>query len=114
MIHILRKAISREELQRIADESFGDFVKAVIDVHRRVMAVGGELHADEEAVLLEEGSRQQDLWGINLYPSMEAEAMIEFDSMINIRPAQGNRSRAVEDEATRKTIVDLVNTLIVD
>ena len=114
MIRILRSAISRSDLQRIADESFGDLVKAVIDVHREVMAVGGELHADEEAALLEDGSRQQDLWGVNLYPSMEAEAMIEFDSLINIRPAHGNRSRTVEDETTRKTIIDLVNQLIVD
>ena len=113
MIRILRSAISRSDLQRIADESFGDLVKAVIDVHREVMAVGGELHADEEAALLEDGSRQQDLWGVNLYPSMEAEAMIEFDSLINIRPARGNRSRTVEDETTRKTIIDLVNQLIV-
>lgn len=112
MIRILREPVSREELQRVADESFGDLVKAVVDVARNVMAVGGELHADEEAILLQDGSAQQDLWGINLYPSLDAEAMIEFDSLINIRPAQGNRSPTVENEATRRKIAAIVHKLI--
>jgi hypothetical protein len=112
VIQILRQPVSRAELQRIAKESFGDFVKAVVDVARGVMTIGGELHADEEAILLQDGSMQQDLWGINLYPFLEEESMIEFDSMINIRPAQGNRSRTVEEEATRKRIVEIVHTLI--
>ena len=79
-----------------------------------LIAIGAELHADEEALLLEDGSSQQDLWGINIYPSMQGEEMIEFDSMINIRPAQGNLSRTVEDTGTREKIIDLVNKLIVE
>ena len=102
-----------DELQRMAAESFGEFVKAVVDVQRGVMAVGGELHADEEALLLERGSRQADLWGINLYPDRPAAERIEFDSMINLRPSQGNRSRGVDDAAVQQQIRDLVERLVV-
>jgi hypothetical protein len=87
-------------------------VKAVVDVGRRVMAIGGELHSDEEAALLDDGSRQMDLWGINLYPAETGGSWIEYDSMINVRPAQGNRSRDVEDEALRRRIGDIVLALV--
>jgi hypothetical protein len=78
-----------------------------------VIAVGGELHADEEAALLDDG-RQHDLWGINLYPGERGDGWIEFDSMINVRPAQGNRSRDVEDEARRAAIRGVVSRLVPD
>ncbi len=94
------------------DDQFGDFVKAVVDVRQGIMAIGGELHADEEALLIEEGAQQPDLWGINLYPDRPAAERIEFDSMINVRPAQGNRSRSVDDPATRRQIEDVVRRLI--
>jgi hypothetical protein len=82
--------ITRETLEELAVAGFGDLIKAVVDCRRRVMVVGGELHADEEQWLLDDGSTQADLWGINLYPADESEDWIEFDSMINVRPAQGN------------------------
>jgi len=78
------------------------------------LAIGAELHSDEEAALIEDGSRQPDLWGVNLYPSELGEGFIEFDSMINIRPAQGNRSRGVEDEGLRLRIRGVVATLVSD
>jgi len=114
MIRIVRSPINRSELQKIADEEFGDLVKAVADTNRGIVAIGGELHADVEAVLLEDGSRQQDLWGINLYPSLQGDAMVEFDSMINVRPGQGNRSRTVESSKMRERILGLVNQLIIE
>jgi hypothetical protein len=77
-------------------------VKAVVDVRRGIMAIGGELHSDEEALLLDDGSAQADLWGINLYPEEADDAWIQFDAMINVRPSQGNRSRAVEDPAIQQ------------
>jgi hypothetical protein len=78
------------------------------------MAVGGELHADEEAALIEDGSEQRDLWGINLYPAERGDAWIEFDSLINVRPSQGNRSRGVEDAALRSLIRRIVTTLVAE
>lgn len=89
-------------------------VKAVVDVARGVMAIGGELHSDEEAALLDDGSRQHDLWGVNLYPIEAGDTWLEFDSMINVRPAQGNRSRGVDDPVTRDAIRRVVRTLVSD
>ena len=111
-IRIVRERLTRQELVAMAEARFGDMVKAVVDVPRGVMAVSGELHSDEEALLLEDGSRQSDLWGINLYPNESGADWIEFDSMINVRPSQGNRSRGVDDEGTRAAIRGVVNKLV--
>jgi hypothetical protein len=97
----------------MAGEQFGDFVKAVVDVERGAMAIGGELHADEEALMLEQGARQADLWGINLYPDRTPGELIEFDSMINVRPSQGNRSRGVDNPVEQERIRAIVGRLIV-
>jgi len=111
-IEILRRPTKRARLATLAEAQFGDMVKAVVDVERRVMAIGGELHSDEEAALIEDGSVQKDLWGINLYPAEQGDAWIEFDSMINIRPSQGNRSRNVEDSALQDLIRQIVTALV--
>lgn len=109
---LVEKQISQSELFELAKERFGDLVKAVVDVERGIMTIGGELHADEEALLLDQGSRQQDLWGINLYPDKSGEEFIEFDSMINLRPSQGNRSRDVVDPEIRQKIKEIVTALV--
>lgn len=109
---IVRVSITRSELAGLAAASFGDLVKAVVDVARGVMAVGAELHADEESLLLDDGSRQRDLWGINLYPAETDADWIEFDSVINVRPSQNNRTRSVEDEGTRAAIERIVQSLV--
>lgn len=111
-VRIVRQPIRRADLAALAMGQFGDLVKAVVDVARGVMAIGGDLHADEEAALLDDGSRQRDLWGINLYPEEAGEGWIEFDSVINVRPALGNRSRDVEDPAVRQRIRDIVAQLV--
>jgi len=105
-IQVVSTPIALDELRRITSEQFGDFVKAVVDVTRAIMAVGGELHADEEALLLQHGARQAD-------PDRPTEELIEFDSMINVRPSQGNRSRGVEDPVVQHRIRDIVGSLIV-
>jgi len=104
--------ISIIQLRKTGEELYGDMVKAVVDVEKEVMAVGAELHADEEALLIERNSQQENLWGINLYTDRESAEMIEFDSMINIRPRQNNRSRYVEDEQVRKEIIRIVQKLV--
>lgn len=109
---LVRDRISRTDLARLADDQFGDWIKAVVDVSRGIMAVGGDLHADDEAALLADGSRQHDLWGINLYPLESGEDWIEFDSMINLRPSQGNRSRGVDDESIQARIREVVESLV--
>ncbi|MCX6766032.1 MAG: DUF5674 family protein [Candidatus Moranbacteria bacterium] len=109
---IIKDAISIGELEEMTGRMFGNIVKAVVDIERRIMAVDGELHADEELLLLENGSEQKNLWGINIYPKMEGDDFIEFDSMINLRPAQGNRSRGVDDPQIRERILEIVSKLI--
>jgi len=111
---IIKDSISRVELAELAKEIFGDFVKAVVDIKREVMALGVELHVDAEAALLDDGSAQADLWGINIYPDQTKEDWVEFDSMINLRPAQNNRSRGVEDEGRRQKIKAVVSKLVVN
>jgi hypothetical protein len=111
-IQVVRDPITLAELRGIASGQFGEMVKAVVDVTRGIMAVGGELHADEEAALLDQGSRQTDLWGINLYPDAPEAERVEFESMINVRPAQGNRSRSVQDPALQGRIRDVVSRLV--
>jgi Protein of unknown function (DUF5674) len=78
-IILVDKPISRQQLKEVAKEIYGDFVKAVIDVEKGIMAINGELHADQETFLLERNSRQDNLWGVNLYPDREFPEMIEFD-----------------------------------
>jgi hypothetical protein len=111
---IVRQPISRAELRDLAAAGFGDMVKAVVDIGRGIMAIDAELHSDEEAALLDDGSAQADLWGINLYPAESGDTWIEFDSMINVRPTQGNRSRRVDDEALAASIRRVVAALVVD
>lgn len=109
---LVEKKISVEELKLMANKMFGGLVKAVIDIKKEVMVIGGEMHADEEKFLIDLGSKQEDLWGINLYPEFRGENFIEFDSMINIRPSLNNLSRYVENETIRKKIVGIVNKLV--
>ena len=111
-IVIIRDPTSRETLRDMAGRQFGDMVKAVVDLEAGIMAIGGELHSDEEAMLLDEGSRQSDLWGINLYPEKPSQEWIEFDSMINVRPSAGNRSRFVESGEIREAITQIVQRLV--
>lgn len=111
-IVIISEPISTQRLADIAAEPFGDMVKAVVDTKLRQLALGGELHSDEEAALLEQGSAQADLWGINIYPEKPRSEWVEFDSLINIRPRLGNRSRGVEDAVTRDLICEIVDSLI--
>jgi hypothetical protein len=107
------RRIRLDDLSEMAEQMFGDFVKAVVDVAKGTMVVDAELHSDEEALLIEQGSDQNDLWGINLYPEMEGDDFVEFDSMINLRPSQGNRSRKVEDPKIRERILSIVNELVI-
>jgi hypothetical protein len=107
-MQIITEQLMLDELKKIAANMFGDMVKAVVDIDRELIALDAELHSDLEALLLDDGSKQRSLWGINLYPEMQGDEFLEFDSMINVRPSQGNRSRDVNDPQTRKKIISIV------
>lgn len=112
-IKIIKNPITRFELKKIAQDGFGDMVKAVVDIEREIMAIGGELHRDEEMALIDqEKSKEEFLWGVNLYAEKEGDDFIEFDSIINLKPAFGNRTRRVEDAEAQKKIIEIINNLI--
>jgi len=108
----LSSPITKSELVKIAKMKFGDFVKAVVDIQKSIIVIDADLHADQEAELLATGSKQEHLWGINLYPEQSGDDFIEFDSMINVRPGYGNTSRGVESEQIRKQIIEIVHRFI--
>ena len=111
---IIAEKISVDELRVMSDKMSEPLVKGVIDISQRLLVVDAGLHADEELFLIDNGSEQDNLWGINLWPDLYGtEEFIEYDSMINIRPQQNNRSRGVEDPELRRLIVEIVAEKIV-
>lgn len=110
-IEIIRGPVPWEHVIGQAKASFGDMVKVVVDVERGIMSLGGELHVDGEALLLEDGSRQQDVWGANIFVMKPAGSNIEYSSMVNIRPGQGNRSRDIQDAQIRERVRQVVSKL---
>jgi len=111
-MRIVKDKISIDELEKMAKMMFGDLVKAVVDIEKEIMVVDGELHADEEAILLQNGSKQNNLWGINIYPKRVGKEGIEFDSMINLRPSLDNFSRGIKDIRIQKKIIEIVKKLV--
>ena len=109
---IIKEQIAIEELKEMAQKMFGNIVKAVVDIEKEIMAVDGELHADEEMLLTEDGSRRENVWGINFHPDDSGDDFVDFDSMINLKPHLGNRTRGVDDEETRNKIMEVVNKLV--
>jgi len=113
-IVLLSRRIEPVALSHLVQDGFRDMVKFVADVERGVIAVGGELQADAEQVLLEDGSQPEDLWGANYYPGRGREGCIEFTSLINIRPARDNPGMEIADPATQERIRALTFGLIGD
>ena len=110
---ILIKKVKLRELEEMSKKMFEPIVKAVVDVKSGVIAVDADLHSDEELFLLENGSNQADLWGINFWPSKYGtDGFVEFDSMINLRPRQNNYTRGVQSAETRALIMDIVREAV--
>lgn len=109
---ILKEQVTVQYLNELAQNFYGEMIKAVADVDKGLIALDAELHSDLERMLLENGSSQESLWGFNIYPQLDGDDFIEFDSLINIRPRQNNRSRDVENPAIREEILSLVGKFI--
>ena len=110
-MQIITNTISLAELKQMA-QSLGGLVKAVVDIEKEIMAVDAELQADEESLLLANGSNNDSLWGINIYPDLTDDSWLEFDSMINLRPQQNNLSRGIGNPVIREKIKQVVNKLV--
>ena len=112
-MQIIENIITVKEIKEMASKMFGNMVKAVVKEEEGITAINAGLHADEEALLIEKGSNNSNLWGINLYPDLYGtESFIEFDSMINLRPIQGNKTRYVDDIKIREKIIAIINGLV--
>ena len=112
MIKIIRGRLSAAELKSFLGRPYSNMVKFVVDLEKEILALGGELHADSEALLLEEGSAQENLWGGNYYPANSPEEKIQYTSFINIRPALGNKSMEITDEKRRARMKAVVEKLL--
>lgn len=112
-IKVVKDSISRQELTEMANAEFSDIVKAVVDLEQRIMVIGGELHADEEVLLAQKyGSKRENTWGVNLFPKRDNSDWVEFDSMVNLKPHLGNRSRGVENPEIREKILEIIEKLV--
>ncbi|MHA1796114.1 MAG: DUF5674 family protein [Promethearchaeota archaeon] len=109
---MVKDKIEIGELKEMARKMFGNLVKAVVDVEKEIMVVNGELHSDEEELLIKKGSQPGNLWGINLYPELKDENWIEFDSVINLKPHFGNKTRGIDNPKIRKKIIEIINKLV--
>lgn len=107
-IEIVRQTISREQLDRIAKEYYGDLIKGVVDIKRKVVALGGEMHADSEEVLLKDGSKQSDLWGFNILLDKKKDECLMYESFINIRPRDNNKGLEVKDANIREQMKKII------
>src|SRR5436853_397966 len=108
MIEIIDKPIHDKELLKFLGQPFTEMIKFVVDVNREIIGLGGEFHADAEAQMLDQGSKQEHLWGGNLYIDKKGSRRVEFSAMINIRPSAGNRSMLVEDDKIQKAMQKVV------
>lgn len=109
---LITEKIDKNELKKLVDEGFKDMVKYAVDIRQKWIAMGGELHADGEQLLLEKGSKQGDIWGANYYPGKGESRCIEYTALINIRPSQGNKSMEVMDKDLREKIREITFELI--
>jgi hypothetical protein len=112
MIEIIDEKITNDRLLEFLVQPFPEMIKFVVDLDRQLIGLGGEFHADAEAILLDQGSKQEDLWGGNLYIDKQGKRRIEFSAMINIRPSAGNRSMLVEDERIQERMNQIIETLL--
>lgn len=111
-IVIIKNYITEQQLKKLAEKNFGNMIKGVIDIERKIIALGGELHADAETVLLQKGCQQKNLWGFNIYTDQTIDNRLEYTSFINIRPSQGNNSLEIQKEELRKKIKRIIDKLI--
>lgn len=111
-IKILEEKIRKEELKKIAQENYGDMTKGVVDIEKEIIALGGEFHSEANEILIEKGSNQENVWGFNIYPEKQKEDRLEYDSLINIKPKQGNRDVIIGSEDIKEKMKNIINNQI--
>jgi len=113
-IRIVQDPVALSDVRELAGCWYKTMIKGVVDVRRNIIALGGEWHMDANNMLISDGSRQEDLWGFNIYPDEKGDARLEYISLINVRPAQNNRSMEIEDKELRASIKKIISVLVPD
>ncbi|MEK7287242.1 MAG: DUF5674 family protein [Elusimicrobiota bacterium] len=111
-IKILREKVDPQKIKELAESVFADMIKIVADVDREILAAGGELHADAEALLLEDGSKQDNLWGANFFPWKEPFRRLQYTALINIRPGADNAGMLIQNPDIRRKVQSIVEKLL--
>ncbi|MBI5457731.1 hypothetical protein HY971_03335 [Candidatus Kaiserbacteria bacterium] len=111
-ILIVREPVPEETLDALAEAWHGTLVKGAADIERDIVALGGDWHMDANNVLIADGSQQENVWGFNIYPKERSGSALEYISLINIRPAQGNKAMELADETLREKIKEIVSKLV--
>ncbi len=111
-MQLVDKTISLEDLKKMSEKIYGKMIKAIVDTERNILVIDVGMHSDAELFLLDKGSKQENLWGINFHPNNDKKNWVEFDSIINIRPYDNNRTRGVDNPALQKLIISLVNKMV--
>ena len=113
-IYLTTTKINQETLRSLCDAWFGKMVKIVVDIEMKIIAVGGELHADAEHLLVQQGSQQSNLWGANFYPKNGPNERIEYTALMNIRPHQDNPSMEILSDAVKSCVKDIVERFLLN
>ncbi len=103
-MRIVREPLKADEIRVLAKETFGDMIKVVVDLDREILAAGGALHSDSEELLLEDGSKQDDLWGANYFPEKAPGKHVEYTSLINQYHPSNKKSQTIADPAIRERV----------
>ena len=112
MIKIIDKEINNEQLIKLAQNYYDDMIKGVVDIKRQILALGGEMHADAEDILLADGSNQKDLWGFNILLNTPVDECLVYESFINIRPRDKNTNLEVQDPLIREEMKKIIFNLV--
>lgn len=113
-IKIVKEKISKDELKKLAEESFGNMFKIVVDIERKILVAGGELHADSIELFLGDGSEAKNLWGANFYLFEKSEQRIKYNALINIRPERDNRGMEIQNKKIRDKIKQIAEDLLLN
>ncbi len=108
MIHLLRAPATKQQVNEML-EALEVYIKLAVDIQRGILAGGGVLHADCEALLIQDGCQQEDIWGADWIPSTQ---QIRYEALINIRPRQNNPAMEILNPAIRDSVAQIVQRLL--
>ncbi len=111
-IIILDHKITLEEVKKIADFWYGTMIKGAVDIERGRVALGGDYHIEDSELLTSTGSKFEDIWGFNIRFEENSDGVLEFDSMVNIKPNFGNRSRGIHNDGVIKKAKEIIYKII--